>query len=699
MNNQIWRIRRTVQEYQKEMFIKEISGNFPTYPNSGKTYGILANTAEHEFDTTLLQPNRDLRAETAALAEEDHSLQTLDLPSFPNDSLLMDEQSAYYNSDVPDWYDRGMPPRDIYRKVDSPDEDPYLQKLDADWDDYDLRVGDPVHAFLDQASIGNNVVFDDVDIFESFVSKYSFTDEHKSREIKEYLTHFRHKIAARAEPRGIAEPIPSSITELLTASDEMKKLIQEIAEKHPSHRIIPDTHYVRSETSRFLRIITSGERWNNAVEWVETDPCISGGIKIVGLFLPEDDCVLIGQIPLNLAQSSNVIALGATPIYPVLKKFFNHLNIPAATVDPLSDEEKKIYFDEYMNMKIFQTTENQHFVSGDNGVSWDRLRDQIELFEATHDSLPLVVSSKKFIDRVSDKLDERGVNYIHFAKAIGTNQFSDVTGCIVYGCPHYGDQYVRQMAAFCDDFDAEPIRQAGMPTEWSTETSQEIYENMTKGTVFQTIMRVGRSTPDETVVWCETSMIPDVVPIYELGINQLTPAEQEVYEVGKGRDISVAKLHEETGYSKKHIYRTLYKLEQHDLVDASDGVRAAMFTSIVKQSSKTTFDLDTVMSDAKDLLTFTYSLVIRSCQSTKSSDPSISERIYILTLGGGMAPAQIYNKSDLNDIITDEASKVAKWLGLDPSDDDIDKQIKDQIDPLDVGRYKTSLKEPPLTSY
>lgn len=666
--NEIWAIRKTVEEYQRQIFAKEISGNFPTYPNSGKTYGILKNTAEHEFDTTLLQPNRDLRDETSEVGSDDFNLSVLDLPSFPNDSPLMDESSQYYDSDVVDWYERGMPPRDIYRRVDGPDNDLYLEKLDDDWSNYDLRVGDPVHAFLDRASIGHNVVFDDINVYESFVTRYSFTDESKSHEIKEYLDYYHHELTALADGTGLDEPIPQSITEVLQASEDMKNIIRDLAEDNPSHRIIPDTRSVRAETSRFLRIITTPRRWQHSVEWVETDPCIKGGIKIIGVNLPEDDCVLIGQIPLNLVESKNVLMLGATPVYPVLKKFFKHLKTPAATIDPLTTEEKEIYFDEYMNMEITQTTDNQHFVSGDNGVKWDKLEARVDMFERMYDETPLVISSKKFLDRVSDKLDERNIDSIHFAKAIGTNEFDDVTGCIIFGCPHYGDQYVRQMAAFCDDFDAEPIRNPGQPTRWSTETSQEIYENMTKGTVFQALMRVGRSTNAKTRVWCETSMIPDYVPSYKLGIEQLTDAEQEIMEAAK-QTAEVTDIHDATGYSKTHIYRTLYKLEDLGLIEEqSREMKAATYTAIAKTSKHTDLDIE---AGFKEIFTQSYRLVIRSGKSKERKDPDIKERTYVLTLGSGMEPPKIDEQEAEERLDTDKTVPIWDFIDdvreIDPS--------------------------------
>lgn len=643
MHPRLWKIRYKVEASQAEMMEQGIHGNIPAYPNSGKSFGFIKNAAEMDEPITLLQPNRDLRDESASIAEEEFNLDVLDLPSFPHDSPLMDETSEWYNENVVGWYERGMPPRMINQRVETPDEDEYQRKLDLDWGTMQMLVGDPVHSFLDRVNASRHVAMDDIDVYESFVSKYEFGDQQQAKEIREYIEHHALDLEDEQNKAGIPdEPLPTSVSMLLNASQEMKDLIFKYTENNPSWKDIPDTEHVTASTSRFIHVVTAKAAWQHRVEWTETDPCISEGIKIMGVFVPEDDVALIGQLPNNLRQAETVLMMSATPVYPVLRTFFGDLDLPASTVDPLTKTEKELYFGEYLNMKIYQTTDYLRPSSGDNSVPLDRLIDQIYAYleHPSTNGYPLIISSKKFLERAVPILKEEfdwftDEHYIHFAKAIGTNQFEEVTDCIVFGCPHYGDDYVRQVAAFCGDRDAEPIRKKHEPTRWSTEISQEVYQDMTAGSVFQALMRVGRSTDEETTVWVESSAIPKYVPRIKMDVHSLTDTEVMVMEQLTDNQKTIPEVYESIDRAWTTVYSAMDRLKDLGMVRVADtGKHNADIWSIA-------IDLANRDDLPKAIAQVVNDIYIQADNSFEEVEAEIEEPDPVLVRSGGIEPQTV----------------------------------------------------------
>lgn len=669
MHPYLWTLRFLVEAHQGEMLEHGIHGNIPAYPNSGKTFGFLKNLSERDEPGTLLQPNRELREEIKRVAEEELNLDVLDLPSFPHDSPLMDEDSQHFNQTVVDWYERGMPPREIYQRVEAPEDDDYQRKLDMDWPLKDLLLGDPVHSFLDRVNVGRHVAFDDIDFYQSFVSKYEFGDNQQAKEIREYIEHHAPSLEQKQMAAGIEdEPLPTSVSMLLNASQEMKDLIHDHTKKNPSWKDIPATTHVTATASRFIHVITAKAAWQHHVEWTETDPCISEGIKVMGVFVPEDDVALIGQLPKNLRQAETVLAMSATPIYPVLRKFFGDLNLPAATVDPLPNEAKEMYFEEYLNMRIFQTTSFLRPASGDNSVPLDRLIDLIYayIYSDKTTGYPLIISSKKFLDRVAPILKKEfdwftDEHYIHFAKAIGTNKFDEITDCIVFGCPHYGDDYVRQMAAFCGDRDAEPIRKRNVPTKWSTDVSQEIYSNMTAGSVFQALMRVGRSTSDRTNVWIESSAIPEYVPRTKIDVHALTDTEVNIMEELIDSQKTVPQVYETLDVAWTTAYSAMKRLKELGLVAVADtGKHDADIWEIV---------IDIAGRDdlPKAIAELVNDIYIQADNSFERIEAEIEDPDPVLTMAAGIEPPRV-DKSAIKQRVEEKGGQPI-WAYVDHADE------------------------------
>jgi len=158
MTNNLNRYRKKTQRTIQAALEAEETSVIATLPNTGKTTSFFREIKNLDVNGTLFQPNHDLRDETQQEAE-DFGLSVFQLPSFMENSVLLDEETRWHDPRVEDWRDRGMYPRRImnHPDVETPTaseapEDSYIGKMEQDWSGYDLLIGDPIHAHLDNAT-------------------------------------------------------------------------------------------------------------------------------------------------------------------------------------------------------------------------------------------------------------------------------------------------------------------------------------------------------------------------------------------------------------------------------------------------------------------------------------------------------------------------------------------------------------------
>ncbi len=614
------------------------------YPNTGKSYGFTKAAAGRDEAATILQPNRDLRASTAATAEENFGVEAEDLPSFPEESPLMDEDSPWYSANAVEWYGRGMPPRLIMQALPEdetppPEDDPYQRKMQSDIDENDLLVGDPVHAFLKRAVRGRHVAMDDIDPYSSFVTEYDLTDDRVRAQVMEYVEHHRADLLRR----GVDIDTYDQVTRP-TQSDARGLL--DLAVEEPSAEVVPETDHVTAATSRIVRVLASVDEGQRD-EWVE--PAVeTGGRGTKHTAARIGDHVIVAGMPLDLKDARSLLMLTATPVLPVFEQVFEDLDLRASVNNTMTVEQRKRYFDEMIDADVVQTTKSSRFVSGGSNTRPKKFSMTVEEIEKLHGEKPLVISSKKALTgALKPVIEAYNLDTVNFARAVGTNEFGDRELALVWGAPHYGDDYVERVAAFCGDFDAEAIREdpetgERVETHWSTETSQEIYENMCEGTVFQAMLRVGRSAEGRSTIYVETDKIPNDVPRLEpRGEDMFRTLSEGEREVVKAADnlgaFTVRELNELTTTSRQQIYNVLNRLVEEGAADILSGrtgdYNAKMYRVHLRAAAEGLVS-ESVRKELNDI-------IMQKPSNFRWREPDIATRDRVLRCSEGAEPLKI----------------------------------------------------------
>lgn len=643
-NATLHRIRRSVQQYEMGLMEEGANSVLTPYPNTGKSFGFHKNLSIREEAGTILQPNRALRSETGLDAEEENGLDVEDLPSFPKESPLLDETSPWYSAEAAEWYDRGMPPASVYdrtHEADTPplEEDEYRRKMQEDLTERDLLMGDPVHAFMERAVAGRHVAMDDIDPYGSFVDKYDAASGDFRDGLWEYLGHHREWLLDRGvDPDSldlgdVLNPDQSTRNVLLALSDDERG--------EPSAGCIPDTERVTADTSRVLFVLMMTDDGEDRAEWVETSDFGSDrSMKYTGVRLGET--VLLGSLPVHLRHADSLTMMTATPVVPVFETIFEDIGVSSAMHDPMTRGQKEAYIEDVLGSRVVQTTRSNRFVSGGNNVREDKFQTTVHDIIERHGERPVVISSKKALRELEGTIEDLGLETMNFAKAVGTNAFDNEELAVIWGAPHYGDQYVQEVAAFCGDTGAEPVREDGSETSWSTGTSQEIYENMCEGTVFQAMMRVGRSSDSRATIYVETNKIPDDVPrVKPEGrdmYHTFTASQQDIIDALGTIDRATARqLAEATGVSRNQVYNALDDLASKGAVRVADETggeyNAAEWEGLLDAAAN-----GALTESARETLNNMY--MEKSCNLCRH-EPTFSTAERILTVSGGVEPPQL----------------------------------------------------------
>lgn len=670
------RIWDTTQEIQQQALSGEHSTLLKTYPNGGKTFGFGSTIAALDEPGTIFQPNRALRQETAEQNEENHGLDNFDYPSFFEDCRFADEDDPAYDPEAVEWRRRGASPKLIGEIKGKPEDDPYYAMMASDWDNFQMHTGDPAHMFLERAVSDRHVAFDDVDAYSAFTEEHSLTSDGTRRAVMEYLD--LHSAQLPEAPRDWGR--------ILNPSPQMASAMKAVVNDNPSDLDIPDTTHVTSETGAVVRAIAA--RDDRAV-WREIGDSGSEVRHIAVRVRHEmDDHVVHMRLPVHLGDAKSITMMTATPVYPIFEQVFSDLGVASQVVDSIPTEQKEEYFEEIIGTTVVQTTEALKAVSGGNNLDPETFRVAVEWMIEQHGEKPLVVSSKKAIeageedvdsdnepirvdtangteykDGLADVIEEFDLESVNFSRAIGTNEFAETELAVVWGCPHFGDGYVKRAAAVCGDTDAEAVRyedQDGNPcsqfdagasrveTYWTTQTAQEIYENMTAGSVLQSIMRVGRSSDSEAVVYAHTSAIPDDIPTYkpqtdgEL-FHTWTDGEDEVVNAiydhhgHVGDALTARDVLRHVDVSRTTVYRALSRLVEYGVLEpAGTGDWGAEAYSLAyEEAANTKGGVPEVVSETLDRL------LMEKRNDFEYSEPEYDDRVGTLTAPGGTEPVSL----------------------------------------------------------
>ena len=554
--------RRKVQMTMRKYMEDEINAVFHPLPGTGKTTGFIKNVADLDVQASLLQPTRKLRKEAVEKAEA-HGISYVNIPSFPDSSPLMDEDSAWYSSRAENWYSRGMPPREIYERIgdDIPEnEDAYKAAINEDWSDVQLLIGDVHHLYLDTVVQDRVLAIDDVDPVQKLTSTYVLDPEHRNfddalqDEISEYLVQHQFPV--------------TTLHELESASSSKQQRCLQIAQQNPSWKDIPDTHHVRSKTSEVVQAICRATDYDTRTDWLKYwDRCISGAIKKVAY---QGGGVLgITSIPTHVDQCSALYVLDATPNRPLLDQWHQDLNMMTRYEGCLDGREA--HYLEEMGYKVFQTSNYLNSRHGYNRpTTSSRVKQMKEMMEDALGEEPAVIDSLSMHEQYDFWEDDTNEG-THFAETRGINDFADKNVGLVAGTTHYGDDYIKRYAAYCG-VDATVERPEGEEGTWQDPVSREIHAHMTEAEVFQAMMRFGRNTDGEKYIWIDTKCIPDFVPRTKpaQGVDNLVVKNKgSVMDVWEKLDeglTSAKELAQDSEFSLRSIYRALEELTERGYV-------------------------------------------------------------------------------------------------------------------------------------
>lgn len=547
-------------------------------PNTGKTYGTLKCCSERDEPLTLVQPNKDLREEAERICEE-LGLTYLELPSFPDDSALCDKDSDWYDPRAKEWYDRGMLPRQIMEdELETPpaEDCDYVWKMEQDWTEYDVLIGDPIHVYLDRAVDDRHVVFDDTSLYGSFGNEYKIdVEEGVDVDIHEQVRAYLDQIDTDFD----------SLAEIRHCGDETRLHGLKVAmNETPAASVIPYTSDVTTDAQNIIELLLNLNDYSPNTEWHDPgDPCITGGVTHTGTF--KDGTAAIFSVPNHVRHAESVIILGATPLPPVIEKFCEMLSLPLRMEEVLNEHDYRKYW-EAMDVSVWQLTEFLRPYSSGRHIDEDRKDEILTRFVEKYGIEPVLFSTKKALENYEDLPDD----HLNYARAIGTNQYADRRAAVLLGCPHFGDDYVKRVAAICGE-DAEVHRDPGEEAEWVTPLASQIYAHMTEMRIFQAMMRVGREVDGPTYIWIDTGKVPDFVPrMRPTGKDALpnfSDSREDVFRSCQEDAKSIRELSDELDYSRVQIWRAVT-----DLTDRG----------YLEPAGATDYNAETFVAEAKDLL-------------------------------------------------------------------------------------------------
>lgn len=575
------RRRRRVQRVMTEHVSNDLNIVYTPPPNLGKTTGWLNVVQELERDATILQPDRNLRAETAEEAEA-MGLNVLNIPAFQKSPIYKN------NEQVQDWRDRGLPPRIIEKMVSVPDDDPYFSVMNKDWDEFDIVIGDFVHANLDNVVMDRAVALDDVSLYSGLAHEKSIGEIED--QVNEYLEYHDAPV--------------TNIYDLAEAEDDVRKKVNDIANNHDSTEDIPTTRTVTAQTNNYVRIL-SLSRHEEDTRWVEQDKCITDDIQKIGY--RTDDTLTIITIPMHLRAADSVNILSATPNIPVIEQFYSELGLASDIISTMNKQVLKQYFEKYT---IVQLTQSRRPMSSGRGADPDRLSTIVDDFEDRLGKTPDVVTTKKAREQRYNDLD---IDFHHYGEMIGINEHGHKDAAVISGAPNYGDDYVKRVAKFCGSSATVKTRENYQDVEWEEDIAQQIFDHMTKDTVLQAIMRFGRKVHTDVNIWVDTCHLPNWVPAHKPNVKDLVTTEPDSHlDVldALEEESTVTDIYETLDYSKRQIYRALDSLQERGYVEVADVAKygAEVFQRLKAELEETTVDVDEALTLSDNIIT------IRKCQ-------------------------------------------------------------------------------------
>ena len=505
-------------------------------PITGKTYSTFKQAKETDTQIIYLTSLNKLKDKAIQKCEE-NDLSYFRIP-VPHDKCPSFQNDKHGLKEL---YNRGISAKDLHHDYELPCNGncPYIEILNRDVSDIDVLIGNPKHAYNPNYLKGRIAVKD-----EFSENEYEI-EYHKPREL---INRFIQSV----------ETFPlNSFSEIRQADDrDTAKAINWFSDydvyrdKETARK--PEEYHVHAPllTYALLTGLEVNDGWEKtdtslSDNW-EVDTHIGDNAKVV--FDADRESMYLLNPP-DFDSADGFIGLDGTPI-PEMWDCATGLDLEHIQV--LSEEEKKRYITDILNLEIKQLSEHKRYYQNSNNIAVNQDTSLAYSIWDKEGEKPGVITSKKAIQKYDSEIEEYTDNSLNFARILSSNKFEDKHLGFVTGMRNYGDDYVFKWGCYLGK--DVSVDRSGDETEFQfgNETFNvfPLYRNLT----LQDVFRFGRNT-EPTTVYVNTSGLPEWVPVTHEDIDTHSQSKLAVVRFLRENDgqYTQKEIEEATGYTQQQI--------------------------------------------------------------------------------------------------------------------------------------------------
>ena len=533
-------------------------------PSVGKSTGTIKAVANTEVPITVLTSRHDLYDDYRERCE-DHDLSCKELPSFHRDCPTANgEYGRKWKTAVRSAYRHGLSGKEIHAHdeqlfgkplpCDHGHECSYKRNWDFDAEDYDVLIGNYVHAYNKNMTTDRTVVFDEFpqeNLVEEFdMEEVALIVGHflkKNKEIpfenhKEVIEHRgdderRHEAEQwfldNEGDNGIQRDTTARINEGLGKNQSRSGKAKWNEKKHTrNHPLAPLLTYA------LINGQDLGNEWEYsnlelgfASDYGRLSPCVSA--------LNWDSRTLYILRPPQLTEANGVICLDGTP---ELQLWQTVVDKDLTKQQVLSEDERCEYLTDVLGYTLVQTTDRANHYSSGRQTNPEKDGALFETVRQETGVQPALISTKQAVGLYDDTdvltpiTDASGedelresTNIEWYGNMKGTNSLKDETVGIVSGAQHFGDDFVEKWCALNNEATDHIDGKTDINRQYTTELGNTVQRNMRENNVFQAIMRFERGSGSGALVFVHTAAFPDWVPVeYKGGVETLSDGMKKV---------------------------------------------------------------------------------------------------------------------------------------------------------------------------
>lgn len=555
-------------------------------PSAGKSFGTLKTVDKTAKSATILTSRHDLYHQYGEWCD-DRNLTFHELGSFYRDCPTANgEHGSEWETKVRRLYNKGVSGKQIHKHDEQLFGGPLPCTTDGacpyssswsnfDPDEYDVLIGNYVHAYNPNVVEGRTVVFDEF-------PENEFIETFDSNTLSSVVNNF---LEGRDE-------IPfDGYSDVLENRDDDDRHDDAIEWFAHNEALDPDTLSVingeghttyehHSSVKHALGPLMTfalidgrnlGNGWEHSRLELEVG---SGDGRLTDRVAARNRRAKDGHPELHLLRppkletANSVLCLDGTP-EPDMWRMVVDEGLDCKQV--LSNEERREYLTNVLDVRIIQTTNAaKHYASGTyvNAEQDGALFDSIERETGVRPSL---ISTKAAIecydeanvltpiDDVDGMDDCRESDKIGwYGNFKGSNEFANESVGIVSGSTHPGDTRIKKWSALRGESTKHVDDTYGMDYEYTTNFTNSVLTNMREQEVLQAILRFERGGGNGAFVFVNTAAIPNWVPIEDtMSINKTSDGMKKTV-------VGIYDVDDQSEFTRNEV-------EDHYCVDLSDS--------------------------------------------------------------------------------------------------------------------------------